>query len=133
MSYVRFILSESDPDSGVSEGILQGAYRLRSAKDIGVHDRRILDELLEWFDRNLARPRRFNTSTSKGYYRRTPRGISWLRDSASHHIAKMRAIANVLQEHSCRVRMITSRRIGYIVYEDEHQVVAEPFADTPTS
>jgi hypothetical protein len=28
--------------------------------------------------------------------------------------------------------MLTERRIGYVVYEDELQVVAEPFSDTQT-
>jgi hypothetical protein len=30
------------------------------------------------------------------------------------------------------VSLITEDRIGYVVYEDENQVVAEPFADTKT-
>jgi hypothetical protein len=25
--------------------------------------------------------------------------------------------------------MIKSRKVGYVVYEDEHQIVAEPFSD----
>jgi hypothetical protein len=28
------------------------------------------------------------------------------------------------------VEMITTERPGFLVYEDEYQVVAEPFADT---
>lgn len=28
--------------------------------------------------------------------------------------------------------MLTETRIGYVVYEDDLQVVAEPFADTKT-
>jgi len=28
--------------------------------------------------------------------------------------------------------MLDEERPGYVVYEDEHQVIAEPFADTRT-
>jgi hypothetical protein len=28
------------------------------------------------------------------------------------------------------VRTIKAKRVGYVVYEDEYQIVAEPFADT---
>ncbi|MDP2123062.1 MAG: hypothetical protein Q8J92_01645 [Parvibaculum sp.] len=42
----------------------------------------------------------------------------------------MREISRILQEYGHFVTMIKSARPGYIVYEDEHQIVAEPFADT---
>ena len=35
----------------------------------------------------------------------------------------------LLEENDVYVRAIKTRRPGYIVYQDEHQVVAEPFAD----
>jgi protein-tyrosine phosphatase len=35
----------------------------------------------------------------------------------------------VLERNDSCVRVIRARRPGYIVYEDEYQVVAEPFAD----
>jgi len=38
-------------------------------------------------------------------------------------------MAYLLEENSFAVRVFRSRRVGYIVYEDEHQVVAEPFSD----
>jgi hypothetical protein len=28
------------------------------------------------------------------------------------------------------VRTLKAKRVGYVVYEDEYQIVAEPFADT---
>jgi len=63
---------------------------------------------------NLAVPTRFNRTTSKAHYRRNATGISWFRDSAHEHITRIHDLA----------------RIGFVVYEDEHQVVAEPFANT---
>jgi hypothetical protein len=35
----------------------------------------------------------------------------------------------ILKQNLVHVRVFKTRRPGYIVYEDEYQVVAEPFAD----
>ena len=35
----------------------------------------------------------------------------------------------ILNQNIVNVRVLKTRHPGYIVYEDEHQVVAEPFAD----
>jgi hypothetical protein len=34
------------------------------------------------------------------------------------------------EHHGISVRMLKADRVGYIVYEDDFQIVAEPFADT---
>ncbi len=39
---------------------------------------------------------------------------------------------DILEAHGHQVRMIHERRVGVIVYEDDLQVIAEPFADTET-
>jgi hypothetical protein len=38
----------------------------------------------------------------------------------------------VLEKYGHPVTMLTESRVGYVVYEDELQVVAEPFSDTQT-
>ena len=42
----------------------------------------------------------------------------------------IRGLVAILQNHGIPVRMLKADRVGYVVYEDEYQVVAEPFADT---
>ncbi len=42
----------------------------------------------------------------------------------------MHVIAAMLQAHDILTEMIVTDRPGYIVYEDDFQIVAEPFADT---
>ena len=44
----------------------------------------------------------------------------------------MYAIKGIVEEAGSNVHVLTEERIGYVVYEDEIQVVAEPFADTKT-
>ena len=128
---LRFILSRSHPDTGVEEGIFGAAYELRDGALTATADRGLLEELLSWFEVNLAEPTRFNKSKSKGSYRRKTAGISWLKPTAAKHIANMRALIAILEENGYRVSQITTKRPGYVVYEDEHQVVAEPFRGSP--
>jgi hypothetical protein len=40
-----------------------------------------------------------------------------------------RELVAILEAHDIRTEMITSDRPGYVVYEDQYQVVAEPFRD----
>lgn len=130
MGFVRFVLPHNHPDSGLPEGVFRAAYRLRDAIPAGSRQRAALDGLVRWLDKNLPTPSRFNRTKSKGYYHRKTRGISWLKESATEHIARMQELANILGEHGYGVTMIRETRVGYVVYEDECQVVAEPFADT---
>jgi len=45
------------------------------------------------------------------------------------HLARMRELIAVLENHEVPVRIIKTTRPGYVVYEDEFQVVSEPFRD----
>ncbi len=125
--FLRFVLPRSHPDTGVEEGIFSAAYGLRESAQISTSDRQSLEGLLAWFDANLAKPQRFNSSKSKGYYRRRTAGISWIKHTAAEHMAKMRALIAILEKNGYQVSQITTDRPGYVVFEDDHQMVAEPF------
>lgn len=132
MGFVRFVLARPHPVSGLEEGPFQLARQLRDHSAVNESDRRALAELIDWFGEHLSEPDRFNRSTSKGYYRRATRGIAWFRDTASECVSRMHRIKDILETYGYQVTMIRERRVGYIVYEDELQVIAEPFADTKT-
>jgi len=55
--------------------------------------------------------------------------VCWFKSSARAHLAKIHEMICVLEQHEVYVRTLKAHRPGYIVYEDEHQVVAEPFSD----
>jgi hypothetical protein len=57
------------------------------------------------------------------------RTLSWFKDTAFDHIAKIRELVAILENHGAYVRMLKAKRVGYVVYEDEFQIVAEPFSD----
>lgn len=128
--FVRFIVAERDPGTGLELGVFQVAYALRDRPDIPEIDGATLRDTLAWFGKHLAEPARFNRTRSKGYERRKTRGIAWFRDSATEHIARVQQLGIVLEAHGYHVSMLREERLGYVVYEDEHQVIAEPFADT---
>ena len=76
------------------------------------------------------KPSRFSRTISKGAYRRETAGLSWFKDTAHEAIAHVRTVASILEANGYAVSMITTARPGYVVYEDDHQIVAEPFAET---
>ena len=130
--FVRFVVAERHPRTGLELGVFQVAYGLRDRTDIPEIDRAVLRDTLAWFGKNLAEPARFNRTRSKGYERRQTRGIAWFRDTAAEHIVHVQRLRAVLEVYGYQVSMLREERLGYVVYEDEHQVIAEPFADTRT-
>ena len=132
MAFLRFVLSSRHPDSGVEDGLFRTAYALRENLIVSAFDRAQLSEHLAWFGDHLPTPARFNWTTSKGHYRRTAKGIAWFRDTSLDCIERMHQLKRILEAHGHLVAMIREDRIGYIVYEDDLQVVAEPFSETRT-
>jgi hypothetical protein len=126
--YIRFITGEIHEDSRFELGVFQAAYRLRRAGHLPNYEETRLTELLDWFSSHLKKPTRF-TASKPPYYRKPNRAISWLKDSATEHISQLREIVSILDRHDIHIEMIQTDRPGYIVYEDEFQIVAEPFAD----
>ena len=124
--YVRFVVAEVDDDSEREAGVFQAASKLRDTGKLYPYEEAHLDELREWFNTHLEKPTRFTATKRYG----KNRAISWFKDSAQEHIARIREMVAILENHGVRVRMIKTERVGYVVYEDEHQVVAEPFFDT---
>jgi hypothetical protein len=44
----------------------------------------------------------------------------------------MHEIAAILERHGHPVTLLSEARVGYVIWEDEFQVIAEPFSDTRT-
>jgi hypothetical protein len=132
MTYLRFVLLERHPDSGLNEGLFRLGYRLIKDPEFHGSDREMLEEVMSWFNKHLLVPSRFSRSSSKGYYRRATRGISWFRDTSGECITRMFTLKRIIENQGHTVTLIREERIGYVVYEDEYQIVAEPFKDTAT-
>ncbi len=91
-----------------------------------------VNDLLDWFRENLAEPERFTRSA----FRATgsaefTKGLSWFKPEATEMLAKACDLITLLQDNGYPTCTLRSARIGYVLFEDAHQIVAEPFADTP--
>ena len=128
MRFVRFVVASPDPTSQVRQGVFQAAAILRDEGALAEAEVRVLQDALAWFSKNLPKPERF--SRKRNSYHRDQRGIAWFKDSATEHLRRIREVVSVLEKHGRSVEMLASPRPGYVVYEDEYQVVAEPFTET---
>ncbi len=124
--FLRFVVGEIDDTSRVAAGVFVAAYELRDSSQLPEYQHEHLKELLSWFDRNLRKPARFRRSR---YSRGENKGIAWFKSSARMHLAKIRELIQILEANDIQVRTVKTKRPGYIVYEDLHQIVAEPFTD----
>lgn len=130
MKYVRFTVLSKWGNQALDDGIFTSAYELRGGDGLSALDRQHLEELLAWFRNNLTIPARFNKAGGKRWNRDDPRGLSWFKLSAVEHLAKIRELAALVECYGYIVQQCVEAKIGYIVFEDKHQVVAEPFADS---
>jgi hypothetical protein len=125
--YLRFVVPTLHEQSNRRTGVFQEIYRLMRTNELIAFEEQRAREILDWFNEHLAEPTRFATSSRPGA---AARAISWFKDSATEHIARIHELAGILDAHGVVVETIRTVRPGYIVFEDEHQIVAEPFSDT---
>jgi hypothetical protein len=126
---IRFVIQENDKESGRRQGLFQALSDLEYAHALLPDEQALYDEIYNWFRSNLKKPTSFSRS-SKPHVKNV--AISWFKDSAVEHIAKMRQLASILEAHGIIVDTVKTERAGYIVYEDAHQIAAEPFRETAT-
>ena len=54
-------------------------------------------------------------------------GICWFKTGATEHISRVYEMVHILERNGTYIQKITTDKPGYVVYEDEWQLVAEPF------
>ena len=127
--YLRFVVADIDEDSERALGVFHAVRYLRDAGKLCAYEEDQHDMVRCWFNENLEKPTRF-TASKPPFYRKQNKAISWFKHTASEHLARVRDLAAILDNHGVPVRTLKAKRVGYVVYEDEYQIVAEPFADT---
>jgi hypothetical protein len=118
--YIRFMVDLKDKDSNVGRGIFQAAALAVEWRNIGGADADELGEIQNWFGKNLNRPTSFGRDKLR-------LGICWFKTDATEHIARIWEMVRILEQNGIYVKKIITDRPGYVVYEDEWQLVAEPF------
>jgi hypothetical protein len=127
--YLRFVVPAIDEDSERALGVFQAVWSLRYAGKLYAYEEDHHDEVRWWFSVHLEEPTRF-TASKPPFYRKKNRAVCWFKDTATQQLARVRELVAILENHGVPVRTVKAKRVGYIVYEDQHQIVAEPFADT---
>jgi hypothetical protein len=127
--FIRFVIQENDIDSGRRQGLFQALSDLEYENALLPREQRQYDEIYQWFRSNLKKPTRFSRSL-KPHAKNV--AISWFKDTATEHIAKMRILVSILMAHGVTVELLKTEYPGYVVYEDQHQVTAEPFREIVT-
>lgn len=118
--YIRFAVSRKDEDSHVGQGIFQAVALALEWGNISGSDADELNEIREWFSQNLERPTSFGRDKLR-------LGICWFKTAASEHISRIWEMVRILERNGIYVKKFTTDKPGYVVYEDEWQLVAEPF------
>lgn len=128
-AYVRFVTTTLDETSGKRQGVFQLAFDLKRSNQLHDFELEELQTLLTWFSNHLKEPDRLARSRNT---RAVNKAISWFKSEATEHLRRMHDLCRILNDHGIRTEMLTSTRPGYIVFEDDHQIAAEPFAETAT-
>jgi hypothetical protein len=118
--YVRFVVDFKDEDSHVEQGIFQAIWRAIEWGHITGKDAEELIKLRSWFNENLERPDSFGRG-------RHSLGICWFKVEATEHISQVYAMVRVMERNRIYIKKIKTDKPGYVIYEDDWQLVAEPF------
>jgi hypothetical protein len=119
--FIRFIVNEKHLTSNRRLGIFHAIRYLRDDGELTADELREMNRVMDWFADNLNTPESISRV----------KAISWFKDSAREHISNIRQIVSVLKVHDIDVEMVRTDKPGYLVYEDNYQVFAEPFSETP--
>jgi hypothetical protein len=123
--FIRFISEEIDEDSHLSAGLFGAAYKLIDEVCLPEYDYEALRETMDWFNEHLENPYDFRPEPEGLAYQ----SICWFRATAREYLHRAWEMVAILEEHDIFVRTVKSHRPGYILYEDEAQVLAHPYAD----
>ena len=118
--YIRFVLGRKDEQSHVEQGIFQAVAHALEWQNITGSDATELNELRAWFSDNLEKPTSFGRDKLR-------LGICWFKTGSTEYISRIWEIVQILERNGIYVKKIRTDKPGYVIYEDDWQLVAEPF------
>ena len=125
--FVRFVIARIDKDSHCLTGVFRAAAWLQEQGTLDAAAEKRIEQFLCWFNQRLPVPNRFARSRRP---RAHPNAICWFKTTAREFLDKVRELTALLARHGLPTQTLQTQRPGYVVYEDEYQVVAVPFRDT---
>ncbi|MBB6468260.1 hypothetical protein [Aminobacter carboxidus] len=128
-TFLRFVTHATHEPFGHRSGLFKVAYALRRDLTPAAPFAVDLTKQLSWFEANMAVPTRFSKSR---HPRAQETALSWVKANADEHIRRLRLLVALVEEvGQVNIVELRTTRPGYVVFEDDHQVIAQPFADTP--
>ena len=127
--FVRFVIDDRDLSSGRRQGLFQAAAELDDRGAFAGELGQRYAALVRWFDDHLGEPSRLSLSSRPNA---KAQAISWFKAGRHEHLGRMHELRRLIEAAGVQVRVLRTARPGYVVYEDEVQVAACPFADTPS-
>ena len=125
LMFIRFVSGEINEASHVAAGLFCAAFDLIDEGQIPDYDHAELAELIDWFDLYLKGPFEYRLRR----FWRAQRSICWFKSGACEYVQRAWLMMNLLERNDVFMRMIKSRTVGFVIYEDEAQVLAYPSAD----
>jgi len=122
--FIRFVSGQIDHSSGVLAGLFCAASELRWSDGLPDYEIEALRELRNWFSVHLESPFDYLPLV-----RRYQRAVCWFKPTARAHLARAWELSMILERNDVLIWTVRSPRTGYVYYEDEAQVFAEPFDD----
>ena len=116
--YIRFVNGREE-DGHVERGIFRVASQALEWQDITGADAAKLRDLQRWFGENLAKPASIGRDSDR-------LGACWFKTEAVEHISRAWEMIRILERHGFKFRKVQTDKPGYVIYEDEFQLVADP-------
>ena len=118
--YIRFVMLAKDMDSRHPEGLIIGASRLIEEDVFDREEQEAVEQILRWFNQNLKIPPLLKQPGRN-------RCLSWFKPEAKEALRMMWELFNLLKKKGVAVDFIKKEDVGNVFYEDECQIVAQPY------
>lgn len=124
-TYIRFVCYQTVESQRQRLGLFQALDHARECDFAPSWALKEIGEIYGWFKKNLAVPGQFSRGGWKG---RGQPGLSWFKPAAAEHIRQMHRLKLALEACGVHVDLLTTRDPGEVIWQDQHQLVAEPGA-----
>lgn len=118
-AFVRFVVRGKHAKSGSRTGVFSAAYDFLNRTEPSDPEERRVRSSVRWFEKHLPIPHDVDHEQA----------IFFFKSHAAECIAEMWALVHGLRDTGILVEMQWTDRPGRIVYDDEYQVGALPWAD----
>ncbi|MDQ0465068.1 hypothetical protein QO010_002852 [Caulobacter ginsengisoli] len=117
--FVRFVCFELVEGQRSRLGLFQAIRTARESDHASGWALAEVEDAITWFNENLEAPKHFSRKGGQS-------ALSWFKPAAEEHIRRMHGLKAALEDCGIHVEVLTTREPGFVLYEDEHQIAAEP-------